>query len=87
MLQLGPARPLVPRQEDVSVKLAVEVLGPQASAVAHWDAGVGAAGVRRDGHLTAGSISFHTTTHTEHTELAESFPRARALLYNGAGVM
>lgn len=75
MLQLGPARPLVPRQEDVSVKLAVEVLGPEASAVGHWDATVAAAGVHRGARLTAGSISFHTKTHTNTLgEIGESFP-------------
>lgn len=63
MLQLRPARPLVPRQEDVSVELAVEVLGPEAGAVGHWDAAVAAAGVHRGAQLTAGSISFHTETH------------------------
>lgn len=77
VLELRAARPLVAGQEKVSVELAVEVLGPEASAVGHWDTTVATAGVHRGAHLTAGSISFNTNTHThtEHTEVRtdESF--------------
>lgn len=69
MLELRAARPLVAWQEKVSVELAVEVLGPEASAVGHWDTTVATAGVHRGAHLTAGSISFNTNKHTEHTGL------------------
>lgn len=67
MLELRSAGPLVAGQEDVSVQLAVEVVGAEPAAVGHWDATVGAAGVHRGAHLAAWSITFHTAKHTQST--------------------
>lgn len=54
------------RQEDVSVQLAVKVVGPEPTAVGHWNTTVATAGVHRGTHLTTWSITFHTGTHVEY---------------------
>lgn len=67
MLELWSAGPLVAWQEDVSVQLAVKVVGAEPAAVGHWDATVASAGVHRGAHLAACSITFHTATCTQRT--------------------
>lgn len=63
MQELRSAGPLVARK-DVSVQLAVKVVGAKPAAVGHWNTTVATAGVHRRAHLTACSITFHTAKHT-----------------------
>lgn len=67
MLELGSSGPQVAGQQDVTVELAVQVVGAKPATVGHWDATVAAAGVHRGAHLAAWSITFHTATHTHST--------------------
>lgn len=69
MLELGSAGPLVARQEDVSVELAVQVVRAEPAAAGHWDTTIAAAGVHRGAQLTAWGITFHTATHIQSSGL------------------
>lgn len=80
MLELGSAGTQVAGQQDVSVELAVKVVGAEPAAAGHWDATV--AGVHRGAHLAAWSITFHTANR-KHTQRAR---RVSLLIHHPEGM-